>query len=66
MDARRSGVQSHLNGVGRLSIGVNMIGLLILAGGALSPVATAILHIASSIAVVGNSSRPIRYRVHHQ
>jgi cation-transporting P-type ATPase C len=46
-----------------MSIAVNMAGLLISAGGALSPVAAAILHNASSVAVVGNSSRLIRYRI---
>jgi len=38
-------------------------GLLIGAGGALSPVLAAILHNASSVAVVTNSSRLIRYRL---
>jgi cation-transporting P-type ATPase C len=46
-----------------MSIAVNMAGLVISAGGALSPVAAAILHNASSVAVVGNSSRLIRYRI---
>jgi len=46
-----------------MSIAVNMAGLLISAGGALSPVVAAILHNASSVAVVGNSSRLIRYRI---
>jgi cation-transporting P-type ATPase C len=46
-----------------LSIAVNAAGLVVSAAGALSPVVAAILHIASSVAVVGNSSRLIRYRV---
>ncbi|MEE3850912.1 cation-translocating P-type ATPase [Gordonia sp. LSe1-13] len=46
-----------------MSIAVNSIGLVIGAGGALSPVLAAILHNASSVAVVLNSSRLIRYRV---
>jgi cation-transporting P-type ATPase C len=46
-----------------MSIAVNMIGLLVSAGGALSPVVAAILHNASSVAVVGNSSRLIRFRI---
>jgi len=40
-----------------MSIAVNAIGLLVGAGGALSPVVAAILHNASSVAVVTNSSR---------
>jgi len=46
-----------------MSIAVNTAGLLIGAGGALSPVLAAILHNASSVAVVANSSRLIRYRL---
>ncbi|MFB9385016.1 heavy metal translocating P-type ATPase [Pseudonocardia petroleophila] len=46
-----------------MSIAVNAAGLLIGAGGALSPVVAAVLHNASSVAVVGNSSRLIRYRL---
>jgi manganese-transporting P-type ATPase C len=46
-----------------MSIAVNAAGLLIGAGGALSPVLAAILHNASSVAVVANSSRLIRYRL---
>lgn len=46
-----------------MSIAVNAVGLLIGAGGALSPVLAAILHNASSVAVVTNSSRLIRYRL---
>ncbi|MFT4125315.1 MAG: cation-translocating P-type ATPase [Gordonia sp. (in: high G+C Gram-positive bacteria)] len=46
-----------------MAIAVNALGLLAGAGGALSPVVAAILHNASSVAVVGNSSRLIRYRV---
>ena len=44
-----------------MSIAVNTFGLLLGAGGALSPVLAAILHNASSVAVVANSSRLIRY-----
>ncbi|EUA27144.1 cadmium-translocating P-type ATPase [Mycobacterium intracellulare] len=46
-----------------MSIAVNAAGLLIGAGGALSPVLAAILHNASSVAVATNSSRLIRYRL---
>lgn len=46
-----------------MSIAVNAAGLLIGAGGALSPVLAAILHNASSVAVVTNSSRLIRYQL---
>ncbi|MEW2503337.1 cation-translocating P-type ATPase [Amycolatopsis sp. NPDC047767] len=46
-----------------MSIAVNAVGLGVSAVGALSPVAAAILHNASSVAVVGNSSRLIRYRL---
>jgi cation-transporting P-type ATPase C len=46
-----------------MSITVNTAGLAVSAGGALSPVLAAILHNASSVAVVGNSSRLINYRV---
>jgi cation-transporting P-type ATPase C len=46
-----------------MSIAINTLGLLISAGGALSPVLAAILHNASSVAVVANSSRLIRYRL---
>jgi manganese/zinc-transporting P-type ATPase C len=46
-----------------MSIAVNAIGLLVGAGGALSPVLAAILHNASSVAVVANSSRLIRYQL---
>lgn len=46
-----------------MSIAVNALGLLIGAGGALSPVVAAILHNASSVAVVLNSSRLIRYQL---
>ncbi len=48
-----------------MSIAVNAIGLIVGAGGALSPVVAAILHNASSVAVVANSSRLIRYQVDH-
>jgi cation-transporting P-type ATPase C len=46
-----------------MSIAVNAFGLLLGAGGALSPVLAAILHDASSVAVVANSSRLIRYQL---
>jgi manganese/zinc-transporting P-type ATPase C len=46
-----------------MSIAVNALGLLIGAGGALSPVLAAILHNASSVAVVANSSRHIRFEI---
>ncbi|WP_280637290.1 HAD-IC family P-type ATPase [Nocardioides sp. W7] len=46
-----------------MSIAVNAIGLGVGATGALSPVVAALLHNASSIAVVGNSARITRYRV---
>ena len=46
-----------------MSIAVNAAGLLVSAAGAMSPVVAAILHNASSVAVVGNSSRLIRYRL---
>ncbi|KPN45050.1 MULTISPECIES: manganese-exporting P-type ATPase CtpC [Mycobacterium avium complex (MAC)] len=46
-----------------MSIAVNSVGLLMGAGGTLSPVLAAILHNASSLAVVTNSSRLIRYRL---
>lgn len=45
-----------------MSIAVNTAGLLLGAGGALSPVLATFLHNASSVAVVTNSSRLIRYR----
>jgi len=46
-----------------MSIAVNALGLLIGAGGALSPVLAAVLHNASSVAVVANSSRLIQYQL---
>ncbi|MFC5993922.1 heavy metal translocating P-type ATPase [Pseudonocardia hispaniensis] len=46
-----------------MSIAVNAAGLAVSAAGVLSPVVAAILHNASSVAVVGNSSRLIRYRM---
>jgi manganese/zinc-transporting P-type ATPase C len=46
-----------------MSIVVNAAGLVVSAAGALSPVVAAILHNASSVAVVANSSRLIRYRL---
>ncbi|MFA4082481.1 heavy metal translocating P-type ATPase [Mycobacteroides salmoniphilum] len=46
-----------------MSIAVNAIGLVVGAGGALSPVLAAILHNASSVAVVTNSSRLIGYEL---
>ncbi|MFT4164674.1 MAG: cation-translocating P-type ATPase, partial [Microlunatus sp.] len=44
-----------------MSIAVNGIGLLVGAGGALSPVLAAVLHNASSVAVAANSSRLARF-----
>ena len=46
-----------------MSIAVNAFGLLLGAGGGLSPVLAAILHNASSVAVVANSSRLIRHEL---
>lgn len=46
-----------------MSIAVNAVGLVVGAGGALSPVVAAILHNASSVAVAGNSARTTRYRL---
>ena len=46
-----------------MSIAVNAVGLAIGAAGGLSPVMAAILHNASSVAVVANSSRLIRYEL---
>lgn len=46
-----------------MSIAVNAIGLAVGAGGALSPVLAAVLHNASSVAVVANSARLIRYEL---
>jgi len=46
-----------------MSIAVNALGLIIGAGGALSPALAAILHNASSVAVVDNSSRLIRLEI---
>jgi manganese/zinc-transporting P-type ATPase C len=46
-----------------MSIAVNAFGLFLGAAGALSPVLAAILHNASSVAVVANSSRLIRYQL---
>jgi cation-transporting P-type ATPase C len=48
-----------------LSVGVNVAGLLASAGGTLSPVLAALLHNASSIAVVANSARLVRYSPRH-
>jgi cation-transporting P-type ATPase C len=45
-----------------MSIAVNALGLVIGASGGLSPVLAAILHNASSVVVVANSSRLIRYQ----
>ena len=45
------------------TVGSAILGLLVGAGGALSPVLAAVLHNASSVAVVANSSRLIRYRL---
>ena len=44
-----------------MSIAVNGVGLLVGAGGALSPVIAAVLHNASSVAVAANSSRLARF-----
>lgn len=46
-----------------MSIAVNAFGLLLGAAGGLSPVLAAVLHNASSVAVVANSSRLIRYQL---
>ncbi|WP_300019335.1 cation-translocating P-type ATPase [Pseudonocardia sp.] len=46
-----------------MSIAVNAAGLLVSAGGAMSPVVAAILHNASSVAVVTNSTRLTRHRL---
>ncbi|WP_370288503.1 heavy metal translocating P-type ATPase [Nocardioides sp.] len=46
-----------------MSIAVNAVGLAVGAGGALSPVAAALLHNASSIAVVANSARTTRHQL---
>lgn len=46
-----------------MSIAVNALGLIVGAGGGLSPVLAAVLHNASSVAVVANSSRLIRYEL---
>ncbi|HEY6495154.1 MAG TPA: hypothetical protein VIZ43_17895, partial [Trebonia sp.] len=57
----------HVVGVIRqnygMSITVNAAGLAVSAAGALSPVLAAVLHNASSIAVVANSSRAARCRL---
>jgi manganese/zinc-transporting P-type ATPase C len=59
-------LSTHAVGVIRqnyaMSIAVNAIGLAVGAGGALSPVLAAILHNASSVAVVTNSSRLIGFQ----
>ena len=46
-----------------MSIAVNAAGLVVGAGGALSPVLAAILHNVSSVAVAGNSARLTRHRL---
>jgi cation-transporting P-type ATPase C len=46
-----------------MSIAVNALELIVGAGGALSPVLAAVLHNASSVVVVANSSRLIRYQL---
>ncbi len=46
-----------------MSITVNAAGLLVSAAGAMSPVVAAILHNASSVTVVANSSRLIRHQL---
>jgi cation-transporting P-type ATPase C len=61
-DLSRRGITMIRQNYG-MSIAVNTTGLLVSAGGALSPVVAAILHNASSVAVVGNSSRLIRHRI---
>jgi manganese/zinc-transporting P-type ATPase C len=45
-----------------LSIGVNSIGILVGAAGALNPLVAAVLHNLSSLAVLANSARLVRYR----
>jgi cation-transporting P-type ATPase C len=45
-----------------LSIGVNSIGIVVGAFGALNPLVAAVLHNLSSLAVLANSARLIRYR----
>ena len=61
------GLSDHAVGVIRqnyaMSIAVNAVGLLLGAVGGLSPVLAAILHNASSVAVVTNSSRLIRHEL---
>ncbi|MFJ1735685.1 heavy metal translocating P-type ATPase [Streptomyces sp. NPDC088254] len=47
-----------------LAIGVNLAGLLASAGGSLNPVAAALLHNTSSIAVVANSARLVNHTPH--
>lgn len=64
-DLSRRGITMIRQNYG-MSIAVNMTGLLVSAGGGLSPVVAAILHNASSVAVVGNSSRLIRHRINRQ
>jgi cation-transporting P-type ATPase C len=46
-----------------MSITVNAAGLMVSAAGAMSPVVAAILHNASSVTVVANSSRLIRHQM---
>jgi cation-transporting P-type ATPase C len=48
-----------------LAIGVNTLGLLAGAGGGLNPVLAAVLHNASSVAVVANSARLVGHRPDH-
>ncbi|OAH12851.1 heavy metal translocating P-type ATPase [Streptomyces jeddahensis] len=47
-----------------LAIGVNLVGLVAGAGGSINPVAAALLHNTSSIAVVGNSARLVAHTPH--
>ncbi|MFJ8077608.1 heavy metal translocating P-type ATPase [Streptomyces sp. NPDC096176] len=47
-----------------LAIGVNLVGLLVGAGGSMNPVFAALLHNTSSIAVVGNSARLVNHTPH--
>ncbi|WP_175412550.1 cation-translocating P-type ATPase [Streptomyces sp. TRM64462] len=47
-----------------LAIGVNLLGLVAGAGGSINPVAAALLHNTSSIAVVANSARLVNHTPH--
>jgi cation-transporting P-type ATPase C len=61
-DLSRQGVRVIRQNYG-MSIAVNAAGLVVSAAGGLSPVVAALLHNASSVAVVANSSRITRYRL---